>query len=87
MTDWMLNASLPRTFDVRVDWDYIMWSHISPPLLVKSLPGSLYGSNSSSLPHVQDQRDGVLPWLPLRWRENDLVILNIRVKHVLTLVQ
>ncbi len=38
-----------------------------------------------SLSHVQDQCNGTLLWFPLGWRENDLVILNIRVKQDLTL--
>jgi hypothetical protein len=66
---------LPQAFDIRVDWDYVVWSHVLTPLLVEK-----YESNPSSLPNVQDQRNGILPWLPLGWKENDLVVLDIRVK-------
>jgi hypothetical protein len=66
--------------------DYVVRSHVSPPLLVKSPPSSLYESSPGSLFHVQDQRNGILLlWLPLGWRENGLVIFDIGVKHVLNL--
>jgi hypothetical protein len=73
---------LPQAFDLRFNWDCVMQAHVSLPLLVESSPSSSYESDPGSLSHVQDQNNGILPWLPLGWRNNDLAILDIKIKHI-----